>query len=148
MNRTVFIVWLLVFYLALVAGWSAQAHDGHPVSDNMCGSPGYGDCYTDSQWIGGWYHMSCHVIGSGHSGHGGTCAGGGTSFGGSPARVPSDDEVDEPQSTGGSSRDNLECYQTTVTTDGREHRRCVSEQDYFCTYLTDHHAQPSNITCD
>ena len=38
MNRTVFIVWLLVFYLALVAGWSVHAHNsGHPVPDNMCG---------------------------------------------------------------------------------------------------------------
>ena len=38
MNRTVFIIWLLVFYLALVAGWSLHAHGTHPVGDNMCGA--------------------------------------------------------------------------------------------------------------
>ena len=61
MNRTVFIVWLLVFYLALVAGWSVHAHNGHPVSDNMCGAHNYGNCYVESDWIRGYYDNLRHT---------------------------------------------------------------------------------------
>ena len=48
MNRDFLKLKLLVFIVTIAAVWSAQAHDGHPVSDNMCGSPGYGDCYNEA----------------------------------------------------------------------------------------------------
>lgn len=36
------------------------AHDPHPTGDNMCGSPGYGECTSESQWKEGWYRFLCH----------------------------------------------------------------------------------------
>ena len=61
MNRTVFIVWLLVFYLALVAGWSVHANGTHPVADNMCGAHNYGDCFNDGDWVRGYYDKLRHT---------------------------------------------------------------------------------------
>ena len=60
MNRSVFIVWILVFCLALVAGWTVHAYGTHPVDDNMCGAHNYGYCYDDGDWVRGWYDFLRH----------------------------------------------------------------------------------------
>ena len=62
MNRTVFIVWLLVFFLALVAGWSVHAHGMVILFLIICvGRTNYGNCYVESDWIRGWYDKLRHT---------------------------------------------------------------------------------------
>ena len=138
MNRTVFIVWLLVFFLALVAGWSVHAGGTHPVGDNMCGAHNYGNCFDDGDWVRGWYAYLWHTTpqraeNSRQAGwrnfNGETSEGNeytGTGYSGSPV-VP--ENVSPPQTTGSSSQT---CHVQYVQDSNRSHQRCVSERKFWC----------------
>ena len=163
MNRTVFIVWLLVFYLALVAGWSVHANGTHPVSDNMCGAHSYGDCFNDGDWVRGWYAYLRHTTQEraedsrlagwinfdGETSEGNDFTGIG--FSGQP-RVPEDTEISAPQTTGSSSQT---CH---VQVDSSGYQKCVPEEKFWCDKWRSYRAgstareyveftMPSHISC-
>ena len=136
MNRTVFIIWLLVFYLALVAGWSVHAHNtGHPVPDNMCGSHTYGNCYKESDWIQGWYDFLRHTKNElpANSRDAGwrswsTDESNGIGYSGQPV-VPAEADVSAPQTVSSSDR---ECHVQNVTVFGQTFQKCVPEEKFWC----------------
>ena len=141
MNRTVFIIWLLVFYLALVAGWSVHAHDtGHPVPDNMCGSHSYGNCFDDGDWIRGYYDKLRHtkpqlmenLREEGWRNFNGETSEEndftGISYNGQP-RVPEDTEISSPQTTGSSDQT---CHVQFVRVNSVDYQKCVPEEKFWC----------------
>ena len=154
MNRTVFIVWLLVFFLALVAGWSVLAHGTHPVSDNMCGSHSYGNCYEESDWVQGWYDFLRHTdpeLPANSRDAGWRNTSNGISYSGQP-RVPEATEISPPQTTGSSSQT---CH---VQIDGSGLQKCVPEEKFWCDKLRSYRegstareyvefTMPSHISC-
>ena len=153
MNRTVFIVWLLVFYLALVAGWSVHAHNGHPVPDNMCGSPNYGNCYVESDWIRGWYDKLRHTepqLPANSREEGWRNTSNGIAYSGQPV-VPAD--ISAPQTTGSSDQT---CHVQFVRVNSVDYQRCVSETKFWCDWRASHSGtgreyveflMPSDISC-
>ncbi len=155
MNRTVFIVWLLVFYLALVAGWSVHAHGTHPVSDNMCGMHSYGNCYEESDWIQGWYDYLRHTTpqraeDSREAGWRNTSNG--ISYSGQPV-VPAAAAISAPQTVSSSDQ---ECYVQYVRVNSVDYQRCVPETKFWCDWRASHSGtgreyveflMPSDISC-
>ena len=164
MNRTLFFVCLLVFCLALVAGWSVLANGSHPVSDNMCGAHSYGDCFNDGDWVRGWYDYLRHT--KSELGENSTDPGwrtfSDTSSNGTPytgisysgqARVPEATEISPPQSTGSSSQT---CHVQHVTVNSVNYQKCVSQTKFWCDMLNNNRGtareyvqwiMPSNISC-
>ena len=157
MNRTVCIVWLLVFFLALVAGWSVLAHGTHPVSDNMCGAHSYGDCFNDADWIRGYYDKLRHSepqLPANSREEGWRNTSNGIGYIGQP-RVPEDNEISSPQTTGSSDRT---CHVQHVRVNSVDYQRCVSEEKFWCDKRNKYPAgstareyvewsMPSHISC-
>ena len=156
MNRTVFIIWLLVFYLALVAGWSVHAHGGHPVSDNMCGSPNYGNCYEESDWIRGWYDNLRHStsqLAENSREEGWRETSNGIGYSGQPV-VPAATVI-APQTATSSDQT---CHVQYVRVNSVDYQRCVSEEKFWCDKRNSYPAgstareyvewsMPSHISC-
>ena len=118
-----FFLFVLPFLFVVVS----QAHDGHPLDDNMCGSPGYGDCVTEEQWVRGWYSFLCHNNLPGCVRNGG----GATSY-----SVNTEEE-----------RDTLQAHSNMVSDDDDEDdavcwvywvgdlQRCLTEQQWICVHF-------------
>ena len=157
MNRTVFIVWLLVFFLALVAGWSVHAGGTHPVADNMCGAHSYGDCYKESDWITGWYDYLRHVkseLPENSRDAGWRNTSNGISYSGQPV-VPEATQVSAPQTVNSSDQ---ECHVQFVVVFGTTFQKCVPEEKFWCDKRNSYSAgstareyvewsMPSHISC-
>ena len=131
MNRSVFIVWILVFCLALVAGWTVHANGTHPVGDNMCGAHNYGDCYEESDWITGWYDYLRHTapqrdLDSRDAGWRNTQNGIG--YSGQPV-VPEATQVSPPQTVNASDQ---ECHVQFVRVSSVTYQKCVPEEKFWC----------------
>ena len=163
MNRTTFILWLLLLCAVLLAGGIVLAHGTHPVSDNMCGAHSYGNCYTDDDWVRGWYAFLVHGGTTCTSTVTENCYSGSPAIGGSVsyvgnANVPAAEAVPTPQ-TRGSSRNT--CYVQNVAhiaADGIYNTKCVSETKFWCDERNKHPAgsaarayvestMPSSISC-
>ena len=157
MNRTDCVRGLVLLFVTLVAGWSVHAHGTHPVSDNMCGAHDYGDCFNDGDWIRGYYDKLRHSEPrqtdprqAGWDYMPGVS--GGLGYSGQP-RVPEDNEISSPQTTGSSDQT---CHVQHVRISSVNYQRCVSETKFWCDQLADHTGtareyvqwiMPSHISC-